>query len=198
MKYKTNIKITGCLEDNRVYYQVEGVEYPNLITDGSTLEEAIDNAIDAWSLLCVVYEDKDVDIIEPAIITKSKAIDEMILLIESEDTDEYRKECDKKKEEAIMGTKKITGFEIVGKVIHSLDSIKCELRGLKFSFKCIYGQFTTFDRYIAAAPKGVSREELIKSYHNTTKSSIADMRKSLTKIQELLDTEYDEDNSKND
>jgi len=93
----------------------------------------------------------------------------------------------------------MTGFEIAGKVIHSLDSIKRELRGLKFSFKCVYGQFTTFDRYITV-PKGVSREELMNGYHNTTKSSIADMRKSLVKIQELLDTlesvidtEYNED-----
>ena len=186
MKYKTNIMITNYLEDNRLHYQVEGIEYPNLITEGNTLENAIDNAVDAWSLLCVVYEDNDVDIIEPTNITNPQ--EAMILLIESEDTDEYRKECDKQKEEAIMSTKKITGFEIAGKVIHSLDSIKCELRGLKFTFKCVCGQFTTFDRYITAAPKGVSREELIKSYHDTAKSSIADMRKSLTKIQDLLDT----------
>ena len=199
MKYKTNIKITSYLEDNRIHYQVEGIEYPNLITEGNALEDAIDNAVDVWSLLCVVYEDKDVDIIEPTNITELEPQEAMILLIESEDTDEYRKECDKQKEEAIMSTKKITGFEIVGKVIHSLDSIKRELRGLKFTFKCIYGQFTTFDRYIAAS-KGVSREELIKSYHNTAKSDIAKMRKSISEIQNLLDTlesiidtEYNED-----
>ena len=96
----------------------------------------------------------------------------------------------------------MTGFEIAGKVIHSLDSIKCELRGLKFTFKCVCGQFTTFDRYIASS-KGVSREELMKSYHNTTKSSIAEMRKSISEIQELLDTlesiidtEYNKDSDK--
>ena len=189
MKYTTHIKITPCKEDDRYYQLVQGIEYPNLLTEGDTVEDAIMMAIDAWSLLCVVYEDKDVEVMSPL---KNIAIDEpsnaIVVEIESQDTDEYRKECDNKEEEIIMNEKKITGFEIVGKSIHTLDSIKRELRGLKFSFKCVYGQFTTFDRYITAAPKGVSREELIKSYHNTTKSSIADMRKSISEIQELLDT----------
>ena len=92
----------------------------------------------------------------------------------------------------------MTGFIIVGKVIQSLDSIKRELKELKFKFNCISGQFTTFDRY--AANSNMSREELMTRYHNSVKTDIAAMRESLAKTQKLLDTlesiiytEYNED-----
>jgi cell division protein YceG involved in septum cleavage len=98
-----------------------------------------------------------------------------------------------------MSTKKITGFEITGKSIQSLDSIKRELKELKFKFNCISGQFTTFDRYVVNS--NMSREELMTKYHNSVKTDIDAMRKSLAKTQELLDTlesiidtEYNEDN----
>ena len=94
MKYKTHINVTKCIDDG-VYWLVEGIEYPNLITDGGTLEDALDNAVDAWSLLCTVYEDKGVEIESPSdkfdeVHTKDK----VTTLIESEDTDEYRKEIE--------------------------------------------------------------------------------------------------------
>ena len=92
----------------------------------------------------------------------------------------------------------MTGFIIAGKVIQSLDSIKRELKELKFKFNCISGQFTTFDRY--AANSNMSREELMTRYHNSVKTDIAAMRESLAKTQKLLDTlesiiytEYNED-----
>ncbi|MBQ8130967.1 MAG: type II toxin-antitoxin system HicB family antitoxin [Bacilli bacterium] len=62
--YSTHVNIEKRTDDG-VYWLVEGIEYPNLITDGITLEEAIDNAKDAWSLLCTVYEDKGVEIDPP-------------------------------------------------------------------------------------------------------------------------------------
>ncbi len=95
----------------------------------------------------------------------------------------------------------MTGFLIAGKVIQSLDGIKRELKELKFKFNCISGQFTTFDRYVVNS--NMSREDLIDRYHKSVKTDIDAMRKSLTKTQELLDTlesvidtEYNEDNSK--
>jgi len=99
MVYKTHVLISHCEED-REYYLVEGIEYPNLITDGSTLEEAKEMAKDAWSLLCVVYEDKNLKIdnilSEEYIEETRKCINpkwQWIFEIESEDTDEYRKSC---------------------------------------------------------------------------------------------------------
>ena len=93
----------------------------------------------------------------------------------------------------------MTGFLIAGKVIQSLDSIKRELKELKFKFNCISGQFTTFDRY--AVNSNMPREELLSKYHNTVKTDIDGMRESLAKTQKLLDTlesiidtEYNEDN----
>ncbi|MBR2245595.1 MAG: hypothetical protein IJ880_00980 [Bacilli bacterium] len=93
----------------------------------------------------------------------------------------------------------MTGFLIAGKVIQSLDSIKRELKELKFKFNCISGQFTTFDRYVVNS--NMSREELLSKYHNTVKTDIDGMRESLAKTQKLLDTlesiidtEYNEDN----
>lgn len=80
----------------------------------------------------------------------------------------------------------MTGYEIVGKSIQSLDSIKSELKELKFKFNCISGQFTTFDRY--AADSDLSREELMTRYHKNVKTDIAKMRESLAKTQELLNT----------
>ena len=104
MKYKTHIKITKRTDDG-VYYLVEGIEYPNLLTSGSTYKEGIEMAIDAWSLLCVVYEDKKVKIKDP--ISKKETISKLLekenyntryLIIESEDTDEYRKFCSRPEE----------------------------------------------------------------------------------------------------
>ena len=95
----------------------------------------------------------------------------------------------------------MTGFEIAGKVIQSLDGIKRELKELKFKFNCISTQFTIFDGYVESSdtPRGV----LIDRYHNNMKTDIAKMRESLTKTQELLDTlesiidtEYNEDSNK--
>ena len=98
----------------------------------------------------------------------------------------------------------MTGFIIAGKVIKSLKDIKSEINSIKFTYKCISGQFTTFDRY--AANSHMSREELMTKYHNSVKKDIDVMRKSIAKTQELLDTlesiidteynekEYNEDN----
>ena len=97
--YSTHVNIEKRTDDG-VYWLVEGIEYPNLITDGSTLEDAIEMAEDAWSLLCTVYEDKGVEIEPP----NSKFDDEtwdgiselpedttkVVVLIDSFDTDVYR------------------------------------------------------------------------------------------------------------
>ena len=80
----------------------------------------------------------------------------------------------------------MTGFEIAGKSIQSLDGIKRELKELKFKFQCISGQFTTFDRY--AETINIPREELMIEYHKNIKSDINKMRESLAKTQELLNT----------
>lgn len=92
----------------------------------------------------------------------------------------------------------MTGFIIVGKSIQLLDSIKRELKELKFKFNCVSGQFTTFDRY--AENSYMSREELLSKYHNSVKTDIAAMRNSLVKINKyldtletIIDTEYNED-----
>ena len=93
MVYSTHINIEKEIENGSEYWQVEGIEYPNLITDGKDVEEAIEMARDAWTLLCVVYEDKNVDI-EPLdnkfeeIFTENK----VTTIIDSFDTDVYRDE----------------------------------------------------------------------------------------------------------
>lgn len=95
-------------------------------------------------------------------------------------------------------TSNMTGFEIVGKSIQSLDCIKRELKELKFKYNCISSQFTIFDRY--AENSDIPREVWIDRYHKSVKTDIDAMRKSLAKTQELLDTlesiidtEYNED-----
>ena len=92
------------------------------------------------------------------------------------------------------------GFEIVGKSVQTLYGIKGKLKELKYKFQCVSERFITFDRYVADS--NMSREELMARYHKTMKLDIADMRKSISEIQELLntlesiiDTEYNEDNS---
>ena len=186
MKYTTHIKITPCKEDDRYYQLVQGIEYPNLLTEGDTVEDAIMMAIDAWSLLCVVYEDKDVEVMSPLEnITIDDPSNAIVVEIESEDTDEYRKECDKQEEETIMDENKITGFEIAGRVIRSLKEIKSEIKTLKFKSDCVLGQFNVYDRYIEDIDK---KEEMINKYHNNVKIDIKNMRESISKLQELLNT----------
>ena len=93
MKYKTHINITKRTDDG--VWLVEGIEYPNLITDGSTLEDAINNAVDAWSFLCVLNEDKGVEIVHPNDkIDEVHTEDKVTTFIESEDTNEYREYID--------------------------------------------------------------------------------------------------------
>lgn len=106
--YSTHVNIENRTDD-RVYWLVEGIEYPNLITDGSTLEEAIEMAKDAWSLLCTVYEDDGVEIEPP----DSKFDDEtwdgiselpddatkVVVLIDSFDIDTYRDQLPNPNEE---------------------------------------------------------------------------------------------------
>jgi len=97
--YSTHVNIEKRTDDG-VYWLVEGIEYPNLITDGSTLEDAIEMAEDAWSLLCTVYEDKGVDIEPPdskfddetwdGISELPEDITKVVVLIDSFDTDVYR------------------------------------------------------------------------------------------------------------
>lgn len=208
MKYKTHIIISSFYRKEKFFYLVQGIEYPNLITEGDTLEEAIKMGIDAWSLLCVVYEDKKVQIKESSnnldmneILSKTSyqeyGIDKensMIVEIESEDTTEYRKECNKQEEEIIMSEKeiifnkkKITGFEIAGRVIRSLREIKNEVNSIKFTSKCISGQFATFDRYVDYNDN-YSSEETIKEYKIKMKSDIANMRNSISKLLGMLNT----------
>lgn len=208
MKYKTHVIISSCYSKEKYFYLVQGIEYPNLITEGDTIEEAIKMCIDAWSLLCVVYEDKKIQIKESSNnldinkilsktdyqeygITKENSI---TVEIESEDTNEYRKECDKQEEdiivrekEIIFNKKKITGFEIAGRVIRSLREIKNEVNSIKFTSKCISGQFATFDRYVDYTDN-CSSEETIKKYKIKMKSDITNMRNSIVKLLDMLDT----------
>ena len=41
MKYKTHVIISSCYRKEKFFYLVQGIEYPNLITEGDTIEEAI-------------------------------------------------------------------------------------------------------------------------------------------------------------
>ena len=102
MIYKTHILVSHCVEGDNTYYLVEGIEYPNLLTQGETLEKAKEMAVDAWSLLCVVYEDKNVDIQSPYTdrdIGETRQF-QWLFEIESEDTIEYRKYCSKPNEKS--------------------------------------------------------------------------------------------------
>ena len=95
MIYKTHIRISHCIEGDKEYYLVKGLEYPNLITEGESFDNAIEMAIDAWTLLCTVYEDNNADIQLPnSDIEVVNNEDEKTVLIESLDTIEYRKDIE--------------------------------------------------------------------------------------------------------
>ena len=86
-----------------------------------------------------------------------------------------------------MNEKKITGFEIAGRVIRSLKEIKNEINSIKFTSKCISGQFAIFDRYVNFTDN-YSSKETIKEYQIKMKQDIANMRESIAKLQNMLDT----------
>lgn len=85
-KVKYPVSINKMFDDNKVYYMASVVDYPNCITDGETVEEAIENIKDAMSLLlCDTEDDK---LIPPTPIENIKSWSE-IVEVESLDLDEY-------------------------------------------------------------------------------------------------------------
>ena len=213
MKYKTHIIISSFYREEKYFYLVQGIEYPNLITEGYTLEEAIKMGIDAWSLLCVVYEDKKVQIKESSndldmdeILSKIDYQEygiakenSMIVEIESEDTNEYRKECSEQKEDTIMSEKKIYGFEISEIIYSEINNLESNIRNLKYEKNSIKTKMTNRN-YIKPTDEVISTKlialnnnlDSIERYASNILENIIVLRSNINKIYTRTDVVIDD------